>query len=270
MSCCRFDYGGSFSSYSTSYGEEAESGLNETVNAALREMSIDDGFDQSSTRGPTSPTSGLRGHMPSLRRPSPSISRKNKSNSSAPTTNFNEDQDRIVNLSHLPIRQSHIDSFRPIVAFSLPSHSQSCLAMSDIGFLASSSGAALAIIDMRGPEILYFDPGESSGFLGGNSKGKGKVGRSDGSHITSLTWTISAIGEGAYHSSILCTSLPDSSPLGTHRRSRSQSSTYRGTCFWRYTSFRALSHRYRLASFRKSNLLFSRRRCQRFQNLRLR
>lgn len=203
ISCSRFDYGGNFSSYSTSYGGEAESGLNETVNAALRDLSMDDEFDQSNAHGHTSIKSGLRGHMASLRRPSPSISRKNKSNTSAPTHKFHEDQDRIVNLSRLLIRQSHIDSFRPIVAFSLPPHSQSCLAMTDIGFLASSSGAGLTIVDMRGPEILYFDEGESSGFLNGNSKGKGKGGRSDGSNITSLTWTISAIGEGVYNRTIL-------------------------------------------------------------------
>lgn len=97
-----------------------------------------------------------------------------------------------TDLSPLPNLRPHLDGFRPVAGFALPPSSRTCIAVSDIGFFAASSEASLLIVDMRGPEVLLFD---SSGRQ--SSKGKGWH-RADPSPITSLTWTISAISEGAF------------------------------------------------------------------------
>jgi len=68
--------------------------------------------------------------------------------------------------------------------------------MSDIGFLAASNEANLLVVDMRGPEVLLYD-GPHNQVV--DHKGKGKH-KADTSSISSLTWTISAIGEGELYS----------------------------------------------------------------------
>ncbi|KAK4705891.1 hypothetical protein P7C70_g320, partial [Phenoliferia sp. Uapishka_3] len=96
-------------------------------------------------------------------------------------------QDQHVDLSLvLPLRP-YIDGFRPVAAFNMQPARKSLVKLSDVGFLAASSGAALIIVDMRGPEVLFYESGSESG------KGKGRA--RDSSPITSLTWAICAIGE---------------------------------------------------------------------------
>lgn len=88
------------------------------------------------------------------------------------------------------------DHFIPVAASSLsidgpPSQRQ--LALSDVGFLAASSGSRLLVANLRGPEVLFWDsPFASSGKKG---KGKSKPGPKETSPITSLTWTICPTNE---------------------------------------------------------------------------
>lgn len=118
------------------------------------------------------PTKKFLSRRPSQAPPTPTI----------PTVDVN---DLLFDLSSIRNYRPHLDGFRPVAGFKIPSHPQSCVFMSDIGFLASSSGSALLMVDMRGPEILHWNQG--------NKKGKQKE---DPSAITSLVFTVSAIGDG--------------------------------------------------------------------------
>lgn len=120
---------------------------------------------------------------------------------SIPSLDSQDIQDRCIDLSHLSNSRPHLDSFQPSAAFSLPpllsSESKSCLALSDIGFLAASSGNTLLIADLRGPDVLLYESARLNSSVNSNSRSKGK-GKVDQSIITNLNWTISAIGEGEF------------------------------------------------------------------------
>lgn len=126
----------------------------------------------------------------------PSRTNSLRSKSTGPIE-FQDMQDRCINLSHLQFfSSSFIDTFIPAAAFSLtPPETQSCLSLSDIGFLATSSGCDLLIADLRGPDVLLYDSMTSSNGSSGKGKGKGKL---DSSVITSLTWSISAMSQGTF------------------------------------------------------------------------
>lgn len=80
------------------------------------------------------------------------------------------------------------DGFKPVFSLSLQedrNRSQSritALNLSEAGFMAVAWGTKLAILDLRGPEVLF---SEAEGGRNGN--------------ITLLTWTICAEGNGQSH-----------------------------------------------------------------------
>ena len=115
-------------------------------------------------------------------------------------------QDHLIDLTGASVPRLDLDGFRPVAAFKFSSPmsasggaARSCLALSNVGFLAASNEASLIVVDLRGPEVLLVDVpamGEPS------KKGEGGA---DASAITALTWTICAIGEGALSpSQLIC------------------------------------------------------------------
>lgn len=163
---------------------EAQATLDGTVQGALRDLNLD---SSASTSQPPfrAPPSKLSRHRASVAAPS-----------AQPTY---DPQDSFVDLVDAPVRRLDQDGFRCVAGFKFSSSSadgalssKTCLAMSDIGFLAAANDANLLIADMRGPGVLLFDGPHSQAV---DPKGKGKH-RADNSSISSLAWTITAIGEG--------------------------------------------------------------------------
>ncbi|GAA6005260.1 hypothetical protein JCM11491_002638 [Sporobolomyces phaffii] len=178
---------------------EAEAALDDTVQGALRDLNLG---NSSSAMPPVQPA------YPSTRSPHPTAAHsklsRHRGSVVSPTLSSSFDpQDSYVDLRDGPVRRLDQDGFRPIAGFKFSSSlgegapsSKTCLAMSDIGFLAASNEANLVVVDMRGPEVLIYD-GPHSQVVDHKGKGKHKV---DTSSISSLTWTISAIGEDGDHS----------------------------------------------------------------------
>lgn len=163
---------------------EAQATLDGTVQGALRDLNLD---SSASTSQPASRPSKLGQHRASVASPS--------------SHSAYDPQDSFVDLVDGPVRRLDHDGFRPIAGFKFSSSSvdgapssKTCLAMSDIGFLAAANDANLLVADMRGPDVLLFDGPHSQTV---DHKGKGKH-RADNSSISSLTWTITAIGEGKF------------------------------------------------------------------------
>lgn len=135
----------------------------------------------SSSSHPARKRFGSLTHRPSSRR-----------DSHANETFALDPEDLYIDLSGAVVPRPDLDGFRPLAAYRSPTQemlARSCLSLSNIGFLASSNGSHLLIVDLRGPEVLHFESAGSS------PSGKGK-GRPDTSPIVSLTWTVCAIGEG--------------------------------------------------------------------------
>ncbi|BGO90368.1 hypothetical protein NBRC10512_001797 [Rhodotorula toruloides] len=163
---------------------DAEATLDDTVQGALRDMNLD-------TANPVPP-----------RPPFGSTSQQSRQGAFAPTS-YSADmdpQDRYINLTGAAVPRPDLDGFRPIAAFAFASTSsasgiasKSCLAFSNIGFLAVSNDATLMVVDMRGPDVLLVDSA-GSGRSVASDKGKSKA-KVDNSPVTALTWTVSAIGE---------------------------------------------------------------------------
>lgn len=112
-------------------------------------------------------------------------------------------QDSCIQLSGAQIDRPDLDGFRPVAAIIFPTGTTTCLAMSDIGFVALSADANLVIVDLRGPEVLWLED------VDGAKSGKGKGKRSDSRPITSLTWAIGAVGDGWYCCFRYVTNLSD-------------------------------------------------------------
>ncbi|GAA5918972.1 hypothetical protein JCM1841_002666 [Sporobolomyces salmonicolor] len=198
---------------------EAEATLDDTVQEALRDMSLDPADYSAPSIPPVSPRNHSPPHHPDLRRVSSphrsragslhgSLSRhgRNRTSSVSSTPTFHSEmdpQDHYVDLRDAVIPRPDLDGFRPIAGFKFASSSEAgapstktCLALADVGFLAASNEANLIVVDMRGPEVVLVDSPNSPM---ADIKGKGKQ-RPDSSSITSLTWTISPIGEDHDHS----------------------------------------------------------------------
>ncbi|BGP46843.1 Lethal(2) giant larvae sro7 [Rhodotorula kratochvilovae] len=183
---------------------EASANLDDTVQGALRDLSLDQA-------GPSSIPPVAHGLPPSqpVAPPPPSAQRHSRFGSITRRGSSRRDsiapsafepaldpQDHHIDLSGATVPRPDLDGFRPVAAFKFSSPTsasgaaaRSCLALSNVGFLAASNEASLIVVDLRGPEVLLVDVpamGETS------KKGKGKA---DASAITALTWTICAIGE---------------------------------------------------------------------------
>ncbi|GAA6012247.1 hypothetical protein JCM8202_003257 [Rhodotorula sphaerocarpa] len=149
---------------------EAESGLDHTVHDALQTMSL--GQDQPPSAAPSPSPGGLGGQgHPNL-----------------------EAEDLFVDLSGAPVPHTDHDGFRPVGAVKSTVADdvtlKRCLALSNIGFLALSSGADLVVLDLRGPEVLHFESPKPTA-PSGRSKSKKPV---EGAPIASLTWSICPVG----------------------------------------------------------------------------
>ena len=176
---------------------EAEADLDDTVQGALRDMSLSPdrlpppptfAYEQHPAQAPSSSSHPARKRFGSLAH-RPGSSRRD---SHATETFALDPEDLHIDLSGAIVPRPDLDGFRPLAAYrSLTQEmlARSCLSLSNIGFLASSNGSHLLVVDLRGPEVLHFEAAGSS------PAGKGK-GRPDTSPIVSLTWTVCAIGEG--------------------------------------------------------------------------
>ncbi|KAL8291471.1 hypothetical protein RQP46_002449 [Phenoliferia psychrophenolica] len=166
--------------------DSVTSDANSAITGALNELDLEQA--EPSPPSPTSAKEEKPSRRISLVSRRKSLSTKSSAPSSAtisePPADF---QDQHVDLSLYRIPNPTIDGFRPAAAFKMPPSRRTTLAMSDVGFLAASSEAALIIVDMRGPEVLLFE-------TGAGTDRKGKV-KGDSSNISSLTWAICAIGE---------------------------------------------------------------------------
>lgn len=183
---------------------EAEATLDDTVQGALRDLNL----DSNTSRQPSNmiPPPSQPSYQPSQAPPQHShskLSRHRGSVASPSVTSSYDPQDSYIDLRDAPVRRLDQDGFRPIAGFKFSSNlgegapsKKTSLAMSDIGFLAASNEANLLVVDMRGPEVLLYD-GPHNQVV--DHKGKGKH-KADTSSISSLTWTISAIGEGELYS----------------------------------------------------------------------
>lgn len=180
---------------------EAEATLDDTVQGALRDLNLDWNNSRAPPSGMMNGPPQPHTTQPPFKAAHSKLSRHRGSVAShSPSMSSTQDpQDLLVDLKDAPVRRLDQDGFRPIAGFKFSSSfgegapsSKTCLAMSDIGFFAASNEANLIVVDMRGPEVLLFDSPHSQTI---DHKGKGKH-KVDPSSISSLTWTISAIGEG--------------------------------------------------------------------------
>ncbi|GAA5990640.1 hypothetical protein JCM5350_001338 [Sporobolomyces pararoseus] len=178
---------------------EAEAALDDTVQGALRDLNLD-----SNVPGPP-PQSFHQSTQPPYQQQSYSKLSRHRGSVASPSISSSFDpQDLYIDLRGAPVRRLDQDGFRPIAGFKFSSSlgegapsSKTSLFTSDIGFLAASNDANLLVVDMRGPEVLLFDGPHSQQVVDHKGKGKHKV---DTSCISSLAWTISAIGEDGDHS----------------------------------------------------------------------
>ncbi|GAA6059605.1 hypothetical protein JCM10212_005104 [Sporobolomyces blumeae] len=193
---------------------EAEAALDDTVQTALRDLNL----DSSNRIPPSQPSHHAPPHVESPILDSPSttgsrsrLSRRHRGSVASPQQASPADsfdpQDVHVDLRDAPVPRPDQDGFRPVAGFKLSSSatqagapsSRTCLAMSEIGFLAASNEANLLVVDLRGPDVLLLDGSRHRLHASEHSKGKGKQ-KVDDSSISSLTWTISPIGEDGDHS----------------------------------------------------------------------
>lgn len=110
----------------------------------------------------------------------------------------------MIDLSHLNV-DTHAH-FKPLALLSLPlfvlppssdTPSSSCIALSNIGFLAVSSGTSVTIVDLKRMEILFFDPAVISSEADLDQWQSESESHVDKSEITSLKWVLTSIAEGA-------------------------------------------------------------------------
>ncbi|GAA5943126.1 hypothetical protein JCM10213_006219 [Rhodosporidiobolus nylandii] len=188
---------------------EAEANLDDTVNSAMQDLDLDRPSGQ-----PAFPSHFPQSPAPTSPPPHGRTSRQNSlfsgrsrsnsvahSSSSAAFYPSSDPQDAYLDLRGAAVSRPDLDGFRPLCAFRFSSPAfaesgaggqKSCLALSNVGFLAASNEANLLIVDLRGPDVLLLDV--PSAAAGRADKGKGKL-KVDASAITALTWTISPIGE---------------------------------------------------------------------------
>lgn len=167
--------------------------------ATFRDLSLDDGNERPSYSRQNSHTSNdprdlLRSSLDQR------DSKAERSRSSKKEKKKQREQDAelepfCIDLSYLTTFDSHRDTFKPVVAASLPvastmpSNAKSRICLSNIGFLAASVGSNLMVVNMRVPEVLLFDNGSTK-----SKKHKGLHG--DGTEITALDWSMSGLTEG--------------------------------------------------------------------------
>lgn len=176
----------------------AEANLEDTVQGALRDMSLGpDRLPPPSSFSYDSPSNvPLSSHT--ARNRLGSLARYGSSRRNSRTTDASssfDPEDLFIDVTGAAVPRPDLDGFRPIAAYRSPTQemlARSCLNLSNIGFLASSNGSHLLVVDLRGPNILHFEP---AGGANVTTAGKGK-GRPDSSPIVSLAWTVCAIGEG--------------------------------------------------------------------------
>lgn len=168
--------------------ERAEEDVDDAVSGALADLDIDASVPElppprvgsPTSFAPSGKSSTSTGRRFSMRRPTLS-----------PEEEHEEMQEQTVDLSLVFVPRRNVDGFRPVAGFKIPASRKSCLAMSDIGFLAASAESSLLLVDMRGPEVLLY---ETPANAAEGEKKKGR--RTDFSAITSLAWTISTLGDG--------------------------------------------------------------------------
>ncbi|GAA5852720.1 hypothetical protein JCM8547_002602 [Rhodosporidiobolus lusitaniae] len=165
----------------------AADNLDDTVQGALKDLSLNP------AGAPPAPA-----HSPNRRSSrSNSIPFVGRSRSGSVAFHAEVDpQDHYIDLRGAIVPRPDLDGFRPIAGFNFSNGggaplSKSCLALSNVGFLAASNESNLMVVDLRGPDVLLVDvPGAANDKA--DKKGKGKV---DSTPITAMTWTISPIGE---------------------------------------------------------------------------
>ncbi|GAA6050920.1 hypothetical protein JCM3770_002538 [Rhodotorula araucariae] len=180
---------------------DAAANLDDTVQGALRGLSLDES-------GPSSiPPAPGSSHVSTTPLPSAphhsrfgSIHHRASSRRDSVTSgSFQREldpQDHHVDISGAAVPRPDLDGFRPVAAFNFSSPTsasgaaaRSCLALSNVGFIAASNEASLIVVDLRGPEVVLVDVPVAGDV---SRKGKTKV---DASAITAMTWSICAIGE---------------------------------------------------------------------------
>ncbi|SCV67903.1 BQ2448_5514 [Microbotryum intermedium] len=164
-------------------GAEAE--LDETISDALNDMNVN------SVEAISNPDPQRRASI----EPTPSHLRKGSVASTSYPAPSRDLSDHFIDLSVVLTRRPDRDGFRAVGAFLLPPpnslNAPFCVELADIGFLAASSGNILLIADLRGPEVLLYD---DPTILSYGKKGKSKA-KPDASSVTSLRWTVTAIGD---------------------------------------------------------------------------
>ncbi|GAA5967332.1 hypothetical protein JCM11641_000514 [Rhodosporidiobolus odoratus] len=173
---------------------EAEANLDETVENALRDLSLDQAGPSTSVHPPRLSSPPTSPPPPSHHRVARAAflafpGRSRSGSIASPAFNAERDpQDHYIDLRGAIVGRPDLDGFRPTAAFKFSSDitSKTCLALSNVGFLAASTGSTLLVVDLRGPDVLLVD------VPSGGANGKARV---DASPITALTWTISSIGK---------------------------------------------------------------------------
>ncbi|KDE03147.1 hypothetical protein MVLG_06342 [Microbotryum lychnidis-dioicae p1A1 Lamole] len=165
---------------------DAEAELDETISDALNGMNVNSVEANPSAAPP---------RRASTVNPTPSRLRKGSVASASFATPSRDPSDCFIDLSVVLARRPDRDGFRAVGAFLLPPPNSLkapfCIELADIGFFAASSGNILLIADLRGPEVLLYD---DPTILSYGKKGKSKT-KPDTSTVTSLKWTVSAVGE---------------------------------------------------------------------------
>ncbi|GAA5939650.1 uncharacterized protein JCM15063_005244 [Sporobolomyces koalae] len=174
---------------------DSQTQLDDTVQGALAELRLG-----------TTPGPNMSLHQPPP--PHARLSRRGGPTASAQLSGPStlDPQDCYIDLRGAPVLRLDQDGFRPIAALDFGASSKdgapsvkTCLALSNIGFVAASNEANLVVVDLRGPEVLLLDGPHLAKPAHKDSKGKGSH-KVDASNISSLAWTISAMGQDGDHS----------------------------------------------------------------------
>ena len=180
------------------YANVAEENLHATVRHALHDLDLDRAGPSSPMYpafSPSLPTSPTLGHD---FRPGSILRKKSARSPKVPSSvDALDPQDLHIDISGFPPLDPYTDGFRPVAAFIIPEGdavgAAKQVTLSDVGFLAASSGSSLVIADLRKCEVML---AETSTMAVESAKGKGRLGlRGDNSPITSHCWTIGPCGD---------------------------------------------------------------------------
>ncbi|WVO13704.1 hypothetical protein L204_101325 [Cryptococcus depauperatus] len=103
--------------------------------------------------------------------------------------------EEVLEIGHLA--KTRTDGFKPVVIFTMKQGEPICCEVSDIGFISVAfSNNSVAIIDMRGPDVVLREGFDEEGMVMKTKKKKGNTQHvlSENSLVGSMKWVVSGMG----------------------------------------------------------------------------